>query len=712
MDPVPIGFVGELYIGGPIVSKGYINLNDINAEAFLTNPFTLTKEEDADNKLLYRSGDSFRIGHDAALYAMGRVGRDRQMKIRGMRTELSEIESVICDALKAIDDQDNRSLPLAAVVCHKVEGKGDILAAYITTGENSQIENSEEQYPLKEYLRLRVKAILPVYMRPSCYVMLQDLPRTVSGKIDYRTITSWEPPWIELNKLTQNTSQANKLTKLQSMIASIWKNVLLTDRDFSPADDFFAFGGHSISLIYVQDEIQERCGTILPLADMFANPTIQQMESLIENQSTSNLKRIDDPSNGKENVDWSREKLLPPEMGWFQPFNGVRRVSVIVITGACTMAGAHFIDHVLRTTTITIHCVAIAANSAEDAYNSVLTALKHWHLFEAVPTEASNRLLAYCGSLSHPTLGLTPGQIDYLDQVVDTIFHLDSEVSLLKHYRNLRASNVGSVKFLITLAYGKVNRIKAIHYLSTWGVPHLQAWNKTKLSKPKQQFWHIDEVEMTDMEPGGDGTLGYLKARWVCESMLYEAAHRGLPITIFRSCMCSSSAASGVPLPKTDINRNILAASLQTGLVPDFDSKQGGGMSWISADFLVQSMLFLSQLSLHPPQNFQSNKQPRIFHIVSDRHIPYAEIPELLGTSEDGEKRLKLVEPTEWFEALRQTGDSEIMMHAEVLEQWVRAGWIPFRLEASHTLNLLQKEAGLVPPQVGREFLINRVVGR
>ncbi len=705
---MPIGLGGELYIGGPTVNKGYIKRVDITAYAFRRDPFASLAETNDGNDRLYRTGDSFRLMPDGTIQAIGRIGGDRQVKIRGMRTELDEIENVIYDSCNSVEDPEMCRISLVTVVYHRTGDLEGVLAAYLaTTSDDAPMLRS-----LRLYIQLRLKATLPIHMVPSAFVFLPSLPRMVSGKIDYKAISKWSPPSPEPGPVSGTGYEAIQLNDLQSKIASVWKKVLHIDTDLSPMDEFFSLGGHSLILLHVQEGIKEQFHVLVSLGDMFANPTIAGMEELVVAQlgntkkPIGRLKGTDDiTTNGHTSeepfLDWEKEGSLPEGLGQFVDTNSFRPASVIAITGAFTMAGAHLIHHVLSTTDIKIYCIATEASNQEKALSAVISTLENWCLFESIEPRAFNRLVVYKGSLSHPTLGLTEEQISVLDREVDAIYQLDSEVSLLKRYDSLRASNVGSLQFLISLAFGNVNKIKAIHYLSTWGVPHLQAWTKTELSSAE---WLTTEVEMTNMKPGADGTLGYLKARWACEALLYQAGRRGLPVTIYRSCMCGGSPGSGVSLARTDINRRILEGSLQIGLVPDFSSARGGGMSWITADFLVESILFLSQRPAPP------TGQAKIYHLVSDKHVPYTELAALLETSHAGEK-MRTVRPEDWFEALRARGDAEMTMQAEVLEKWCEAGWVPFGLQARETLELLRAEKGIVPPVVGREMLLRLVVG-
>ena len=568
-----------------------------------------------------------------------------------------------------------------AVVYHRSGSLDGVLAAYLAAPEGSQEEVTKRQ-SLNAYLRLKLKAVLPIHMIPSVFVFLPELPRMVSGKIDYKAILKWSPPAPETSMLNGIAARSQPLNEIQSVIASVWKDILRFDGDLSPADEFFALGGHSLILLPVQSEIKEHYGVTLALGDMFANATIEGMGKFVishlNSQKQSALGNgIHDAVVGTSQpfIDWDAEGSLPSDFDWYADPCNTKPASVVAITGACTMAGAHFIHHVLLTTNMKIFCIGTEALSDDAARISVIAQLKHWRLLGSIPSSSLDRLIVYKGGLSQPSLGLTVEQITKLDNEVHAIYQLDSEVYLLKRYESLRASNVGSLQFLISLAHGKVKNTKTINYLSTWGVPHLQAWNKTELTEPA---WLTGEVEMANMRPGADGTLGYLKARWVCEAMLYQAARRGIPVNIFRSCMCSGSPSSGVALARTDINRRILEGSLQTGLVPDFSSAQGGGMSWITADFLVESMLHLSQ------RHQTVIAKARIFHIVNDTHVLYTDLASILGVSYAQEK-MRTVRPEEWFKALRTHRD---LNSPCMLPFWksgarlvgCRSGWRPRRL--------------------------------
>lgn len=366
------------------------------------------------------------------------------------------------------------------------------------------------------------------------------------------------------------------------------------------------------------------------------------------------------------------------------------------------MIGAHFAHLMLTSSPETVvNCIGVEAPGDDEARHRVLSSFSKWNLLN-FHDSALDRLHVYRGTLSHPSLGLSDSAVHHLDKEADAIYHFDSDVSLFKNYDALRTTNIDSLHFLVDLARGsRSGKVKALHYLSSWGVPHLQSWSSTSLDARGDRR---GEEELTNMTPGSENTLGYLKCRWVGEALLYKAARRGLPISIHRACMCASAPTSGRGLERTDINRRILEASLQTGLVPDFRSTDGGGMSWISVDFLVRSIQFLST-------ELQADLgRARIFNYQSENHVPYADLASLLGDASRG-CPLKSVKPAEWFNALRGTQVPEMVMHAAVLEQWFEAGWTPVSLDGRETMDTLARKAGLVPPTVSRQLLLDQVVG-
>ncbi|KAL8951306.1 MAG: hypothetical protein Q9222_002705 [Ikaeria aurantiellina] len=726
LEPIPQGSEGELYISGDTLSDGYLNRDDLTEASFLHQPKRDIRDATSVDSRIYRTGDIARLTAKGTYQILGRVGGDRQVKIRGMRVELSEIENAIYAVVKDLD-QEKYGIGLVAVVYHAAE---DILTAHLMTNK-PHLQSLNDDSDFLAAVLLGLKSRLPSYMVPQQLNVTDDMPQTASGKLDYKAILATKPT----NSLVEPSDGklADKVSEqhVTMEIVKIWQTVLGTNKLISSSDDFFSLGGHSLLLLEVQQAILEEFGTEIRLVDLFTNSDLGSLVGLISRiscktpiiplHSISNQDEVRNRSsesgslqvarpNENTPIDWAEETRIDVSIRTAGDRTQERlrcieskSAKAVAIVGACTMAGSHLLFHILTTTDLHVHCVGIVCNSGSchGAQSQVLDTLAHWGLRHHIDASCFERLDAYSGSLSQSALGLSQPDIAKITEEVDKIYVMDSEVSLLKRYEGLRQSNVGSLRFLVSMAAtSRRSSPMEIHYLSTWGVPHMQSWKDTESSTGTII---TDEVEMSHMKPSADGSLGYLKTRWVCEEILHRAARSGVPVVIYRSCMCGSSRISETPLDREDINRRILEGILQTGLVPEFGSDRGGGMSWISADFLVESIFHLSQ------QSDTRSYQARIYHIVSETHIRYERLAEILEASYDG-TGLRTVEPSAWFKALKLSDNSDMVMHAEVLEAWTQSGWIPFRLNARSTLDALRMQ-GIVPPVTTKEFLMKHVIG-
>lgn len=730
---VPFGMPGQLLIGGPQLCAGYINRPELTAAKFVND--TITAPDGTTTEVtFYQTGDSFRLDADGTLQYIGRVGGDRQVKIRGQRTELDEIEQAIWQSIDAADGLLAVEVTAVAVVYRKEE---ESLVAYLTTSAKSASEDGglppskRDVEDVTRYLRSTLQPVLPVHMRPGMYVSVAELPRTVSGKTDYRTIASWPPPVVEASSSSSSSTPSSSgsqdestLRSMQQEIAMIWGEITGVEASVRPSDDFFSMGGHSLALMQVQAAIASKFGVTLSLAQMFSEPTLEGMERLVlELQGPGSSSVANGHVNGSvsasqqsqaNTIDWAKETALPEG---FAPITAPRELKspkCIAVTGGSTLGGAHFVSLILSSSEdMRIICLA------EDSKKAVLDGLDQCDLLRNLTPEALDRIAVLPGHLKHPTLGLGADDVARLDAEVDIIYNFSSDVSLFGNYNKLRAGNLGVIKFLISLARGNIGKVKPLVHFSTWATAHLQTWHETTLNNgaaaaasPLDKLV-LDEQPMSHITPGTqEGSGAYLKVRWACEAVLQRAAEQGLPVSIVRASMAAMPAGSGVALPRTDINRRIIQASLQTGLVPDFGSARGGGMSWVTFDFLAAAIrhLTITRASGALAGGGGKDSRAEIWHLVSDKHVKYRDMAALLGEGTDGYP-LRPVAPKVWFAALKAEDDPEMEMQAEVLDKWCKAGWVPFAVDASRTLRILEEEAGIKPPVVTRELLLKSVVG-
>ncbi|MEL4898163.1 amino acid adenylation domain-containing protein [Crocosphaera sp. Alani8] len=275
-NQLPIGVPGELYIGGKGVTRGYLKRPELTAERFIANPFKAGER-------LYKTGDLVKYGEDREIEYIGRI--DYQVKLRGYRLELGEIETILL----------NHPQIKEAVVIVKEES----LIAYIVCQEEININPRS----IKEYIGER----LPSYMIPSRFVELEKLPLTPNGKINRKAL----PEPNDRQQLTE--TYVSPRSEIERTIAKIWQEVLKIET-IGINDPFFDLGGHSLSMVRVHSKVREAFSSDISLVEMFQYPTISDLAAYFERQKSK--KPAFEPSQprnerltaGKERLKQRRQK--------------------------------------------------------------------------------------------------------------------------------------------------------------------------------------------------------------------------------------------------------------------------------------------------------------------------------------------------------------------------------------------------------------------
>ena len=248
-QPLPLGAVGELYIGGSGVARGYLNRAELTAERFLKDPFL----EDPEARM-YRTGDLARYLADGSLEFLGR--NDHQVKIRGFRIELGEIEARL---------QEHAAIREAVVIAREDTPGEKRLVAYLTT--------SGEIPDLASALRTHLSASLPDYMVPAAFVRLDRLPLTANGKLDRKAL-----PAPDVEAYARQSYEEPK-GEIETILASIWAELLKVER-VSRNDQFFELGGHSLLAVQMVERLR-RVGLGVPVRVLFDNPTVRELATSI-----------------------------------------------------------------------------------------------------------------------------------------------------------------------------------------------------------------------------------------------------------------------------------------------------------------------------------------------------------------------------------------------------------------------------------------------
>ena len=255
--PVPIGYVGELHIGGVQVARGYLNRSELSTEKFIPDPFS-----DDPAARLYKTGDLAKYLVDGSIEYMGRI--DFQVKMRGLRVELGEIETRLAE-LDAVEK---------CIVVVREDRAGDQrLVAYYVLKPESEVSLSD----WRNYLRSK----LPDYMVPQHFVKLEAIPLTPNGKIDRKVL-----PAPDRDRGQPAKTLVSSRDELELQLTKIWEKVLGV-KNIGVKDNFFDLGGHSLLVMQLFARIQKIFGRDLPLATLFQAPTVEQLGSILRQKGWS-----------------------------------------------------------------------------------------------------------------------------------------------------------------------------------------------------------------------------------------------------------------------------------------------------------------------------------------------------------------------------------------------------------------------------------------
>jgi amino acid adenylation domain-containing protein len=249
---VPIGVVGEIYIGGEGVALGYLNRPQLTAERFVKDPFS----EDERGRM-YRTGDLGRWRADGNIEFLGR--NDHQVKIRGFRIELGEIEARILDQPQVRE---------AAVIAREDQPGGKRLVAYVVWQEGADAS--------VEWLRGQLKAVLPEHMVPSAFVRMPSLPLTPNGKLDRRAL-----PAPELGAYASREYQAAQ-GEVEEALAGIWQELLRVER-VGRQDNFFELGGHSLLIVQMMERLR-RVGLTTNVRSIYESANLADLAAVLREQ--------------------------------------------------------------------------------------------------------------------------------------------------------------------------------------------------------------------------------------------------------------------------------------------------------------------------------------------------------------------------------------------------------------------------------------------
>jgi len=542
LQPVPNGVVGELYIGGIGVSKGYINSNDHIDQKFIQNPFShdsLTK--------LYRTGDLAHFLNDGNIQLIGRI--DNQVKIRGYRIELGDIEVNIESYEQVV-----------ACVVVKLDNDGqEQLAAYIVP--KSKVENISymEDNEINE-LNVHLSKRLPEHMLPNHYIIIPELPLNTNGKVDKTKLP-------DINLLISRGSKKFILPRneVEAELVSLWQK-LLNYEPISVDDNFFTMGGHSMLMTQVIMHVASKFGTTLSLRAFFEEPTIENLANIILNQNISFIK-------SKIHTELENDIILKEDISLNIP---VASGNNVLLTGATGFLGAHLLfelaSKIMQSQNGRIYYI-VRAGDVGEAYEKLL---KVGQVYQLNLGQFSKFICPIIGDVSKPMLGLSEYDYLTLSQDVDIIFHNAALINHVVDYSTLMAANVSSTKEIIKLA--SVGKLKHINYISTLSNYLVDADNKITEDFP--EYKQQDSL-----------AAGYALTKWVSEILLSQAKNIGMPVTIYRPNYIVGSTNGGATSYINNHLLNLIKGCLELKSAPAWKMELDLGPVDFIAKLIVENAL-------------------------------------------------------------------------------------------------------------------------
>lgn len=559
---VPVGFSGDLYIGGDGLSKGYYNKDNLTQERFIQNPYI-------PSDIIYNTGDLAKWKTDGEIEYLCRS--DFQVKLRGLRIELGEIENRISDFPDV--------LQVVVSVGHD-EHDREFLCAYFTANSKLSIPN------LKKYLT----GFLPAYMIPTYFMQLDSFKYTPNGKIDRKLLPI--PAFSSAEKeiiLPEN--------EIEEKISKVFEN-LLNISPISINDSFFDIGGDSILALRLQLELMNQNMNIT-YSDIFKFNTIKELALKISTGGSDTVDAIPDydytniNSIISKNTEVSLEDVSKHNLG------------DIALTGVTGFLGAHILDYILSNTDSNVYCM-VRKNSSSSIEEKVLSKL-HYYFGDKYDEQLNKRFFIVLSDITKENLDLSKSDYKILQDKVSCVINSAALVKHFGYYSEFEKINVLGVKNIIEFCK-KAN--KKLIQISTTSVS-----GNTLVGKNIEKNSFNEDICYTEDKLYVNQSFEnvYVKSKFEAEKLVLEQVASGqLDALILRVGNITSRFADGKFQQNAQENAflNRLKAFLGIGLVPD-------NLSYVYLEF--SPVDFVAKAVVN--SIMYANPNINILHIYNSNHV-------------------------------------------------------------------------------------------
>jgi amino acid adenylation domain-containing protein/thioester reductase-like protein len=567
---VEIGIPGELFVGGKLLAREYLNLAQTTAEAFIPNPFDPTP-----GSRMYRTGDLARMLPSGILEITGRVGA--MIKIRGYSVVPGKVENSIIETLAVkqcavIPWGEGLERQLVAYIVRDKEEPGDRPAPII----------DEAGYSL--VARRTLSTSLAHYMVPALWVELDELPTNrVSGKADLKRLP---PPGVSISTIFNHTKTERDRAINIETIAEAWAASLnVPFISVTKEHTFFDLGGHSLTLADLANRLSRTFGFAVPVSRLVVNPTLESHLEVVCSIRDGHTAAVQADLPAVLRSDSALPEDIQP---CGTPMCSLSGASTVLLTGATGFLGAFLLVDLLESTSARILCLVRFSDPTEDDASAGVARIRKNLLDLGLWKDSIlDRIEVIPGNLSHARLGLAPDVYKELTANVQVIIHAAATVNLVYPYAALRDANVGGTTEILRLASQSG---ATVQYISTNGVlpPSPNAW-------PENSMIEVDAVQEKLVD-------GYGQTKYVAEQLVHEAGRRGMPVRILRAGTISGHSTSG-STNTYDLFTALIVESLHIGYSPDI---AGWRAEMTPVDFVSKAITTLSN---------DKHTEQRVFHL-------------------------------------------------------------------------------------------------
>lgn len=696
LQPIPASVIGELCEGGPQVGAGYIGRPAATSQVYVENPFATQEYHLKGWTKMYRTGDRVRFLPDGQMEYKGRISGDTQVKLRGFRIELGEIESEIISIAKKIPEKLSAD---AAVICRRLGDAADgpreiddrqLIAFLVSPNSYSRDEKQELASTVHTYLKTRLNH----YMIPNGYHFTSALPTLPSGKRNRRALLDVEldlvypispkDPVSTVGEIANGEKGHEILESVKGYFRKVLK--LQPEQPVESSSSFFELGGHSLLVLRLAAQVKKEYKIKVEVKEIFSDLTPLAVSQVIA-AKLGLLPATVAPASVPD-VDWQVEATLPDD-STFYPATRVAgkqqeaTAPVALLTGADSVTGVNLLVRLLNSDEVT-H-VAVVGTESPVTLEALGSKIKEQGLIVSNPYHFINRIDVLPGSLSDSKFGLDGAAFEALGRSLSTIFHFGSQVSLLRSYADLKRANILSTQDVIRLA--ALGTDTSIHYLSSWSVVHLQRWVTSTRHYAEASGASIKDERAPDFFTPTGNEFAYFKTRWAAETLLSEAARRGISTSIYRSSGLDDNSSGDENNFFLGLVRNII----KTGVAPDFGDDDGISADFVTADYITDSVLRLKA------NTERQDSKVHIFHIRNPGAVSLRDLPQVLTSLGHQKASLDFVPVDEWLNRLEEGGE----VNAAVLREYIGLGHRMFSLDDKKTRQTLGDEDGVPRIELG-----------